>query len=445
MTKKINSSLSFFDEDENKPKRKRIVKGDVEDSSNDFGKKEKSKFEPRKGNPAGTSRPVGEKSFSQRQKEVEFKPKLRNSSAEEKPFKKTESYGKPYKKDYSGKEEKGTFKKKFPARASDSGADKPRFPKRNFDSDKQSSFKKSFTDKDSPKPNRAATSFSRGKESYSEGDEVKRYQGIVRRKEYIKSSKTSKGNSEKASEEKAKNDDGLMRLNKVISNAGICSRREADTLISSGAVTVNSKVVTELGYKIAPSDIVHYGGQLLSKEKMVYILLNKPKDYITTVDDPQKRRTIMDLLRGACKERVYPVGRLDRNTTGLLLLTNDGELTKRLTHPRYEKVKIYHVELDKPLAKKDLVTISQGIELEDGFVKVDEISYVGGDTTKKEVGVSIHSGKNRIVRRIFEHLEYRVVKLDRVVFAGLTKKDLARGRWRFLTNAEISMLYGMDK
>jgi 23S rRNA pseudouridine2605 synthase len=178
---------------------------------------------------------------------------------------------------------------------------------------------------------------------------------------------------------------------------------------------------------------------------MVYILLNKPKDYITTMDDPQKRRTILDLIHGACKERVYPVGRLDRNTTGLLLLTNDGELTKRLTHPKYEKEKIYHVELDKPFSKKDMVTVQQGIELEDGFVKVDEISYVENAKTKKEVGVVIHSGKNRIVRRIFESLEYRVVKLDRVVFSGLTKKDLPRGRWRFLTNAEVSMLYGMDK
>jgi 23S rRNA pseudouridine2605 synthase len=283
------------------------------------------------------------------------------------------------------------------------------------------------------------------KESYSEEEEVKRYKGIERRKDFIKSGSSKKSTYNIESSIDKKCDDGLERLNKVISNAGICSRREADKLIESGVITVNSKIVTELGFKIKPTDIIHYGGQLLSKEKMVYLLLNKPKDYITTMDDPQKRRTILDLIHGACKERVYPVGRLDRNTTGLLLLTNDGELTKRLTHPKYEKEKIYHVELDKPFSKKDMVTVQQGIELEDGFVKVDEISYVENAKTKKEVGVVIHSGKNRIVRRIFESLEYRVVKLDRVVFSGLTKKDLPRGRWRFLTNVEVSMLYGLDK
>lgn len=235
------------------------------------------------------------------------------------------------------------------------------------------------------------------------------------------------------------NDDSI-RLNKFISNAGICSRREADELIKAGAVTVNGKVITEMGFKIQKTDLVNYGGQGLKPEKQVYILLNKPKDYITTSDDPQERRTVLELIKGACKERVYPVGRLDRNTTGLLLLTNDGELTDKITHPSFKQKKIYHVELDKPVKKEHLKAIEAGIELEDGPIKVDEINYVENSENKKEIGITLHSGRNRIVRRIFEHFEYRVKKLDRVYFAGLTKKDLARGRWRFLTPMEINML-----
>ena len=233
---------------------------------------------------------------------------------------------------------------------------------------------------------------------------------------------------------------GLIRLNKFLSNSGICSRREADVLIASGAVKVNGKVVTELGTKIAPTDRVQYGDQLIRTEKPVYILLNKPKGYITTAEDPENRKTVMDLIRGACKERVYPVGRLDRNTMGLLLFTNDGELTKRLTHPRYGVRKVYHVFLDRPLAHADLNRIREEVELEDGFIRVDAIEYVGEGGDRKQVGLEIHSGKNRIVRRIFEKLEYKVTKLDRVVFAGLTKKNLPRGEWRFLEEKEINML-----
>jgi len=236
-------------------------------------------------------------------------------------------------------------------------------------------------------------------------------------------------------------DDGLLRLNKYISNAGVCSRREADELIETGVITVNGKIVTELGTRISPTDIVLMEGQKISQERKVYILVNKPKDFITTVEDPHERKTVMNLVKDACRERVYPVGRLDRNTTGVLLLTNDGELTKKLTHPKYEKPKMYHVFLDKPLSKADFEQIEQGVELEDGFVKVDAIDYVAKAQNFDEVGVELHSGRNRIVRRIFEGLGYRVVKLDRVMFAGLTKKDLARGRWRFLTAAEVSMLY----
>ncbi len=234
--------------------------------------------------------------------------------------------------------------------------------------------------------------------------------------------------------------DETIRLNKFISNAGICSRREADELIKAGAVTVNGKVVTEMGFKIKRTDLVNYGGQGLKPERQVYILLNKPKDYITTSDDPQERRTVMELIKGACKERVYPVGRLDRNTTGLLLLTNDGELTDKITHPSFKQKKIYHVELDKPVKKEHLKSIQEGIELEDGFIKADEANYVENSDGKNEIGITLHSGRNRIVRRIFEHFDYKVKKLDRVYFAGLTKKDLARGRWRFLTPMEINML-----
>jgi len=231
-----------------------------------------------------------------------------------------------------------------------------------------------------------------------------------------------------------------IRLNKYIANAGICSRREADRLIESGAVSVNGKIVTELGTRVSPEDVVNYGGETLRREKLVYILLNKPKDYITTVDDPQGRKTVMALIGDACRERVYPVGRLDRATTGLLLFTNDGDIAKKLVHPRFGIKKIYHVELDKALSKTDMLKIAQGMELEDGFIKVDEISYDGTGLDKKSIGIEIHSGKNRIVRRIFESLGYDVRKLDRVYFAGLTKKDLPRGKWRFLTPMEVNML-----
>lgn len=231
---------------------------------------------------------------------------------------------------------------------------------------------------------------------------------------------------------------GLIRLNRYIANAGVCSRREADDLIATGCVTVNGKVITELGYKVKQDDVVTYSGQRLKTEKHVYVLLNKPKDYITTAEDERGRRTVMELIAGAVKERVYPVGRLDRNTTGLLLFTNDGEMAKKLTHPQHRVQKLYHVELDKNLRHDDLLKIQKGIELEDGFIKPDEVSYAG--ESKREVGILIHSGRNRIVRRIFETLDYDVVRLDRVMFAGLTKKDLPRGHWRMLTDKEIAFL-----
>lgn len=234
------------------------------------------------------------------------------------------------------------------------------------------------------------------------------------------------------------NPDGLTRLNKYLSNAGICSRREADDLIKAGAVSVNGKVITEMGFKVGPTDKISYGGETLRHQKKVYLMLNKPKDYITTTDDPQERRTVMQLIAGACKERVYPVGRLDRNTTGLLLFTNDGELTTKLMHPKFGIKKVYQVTLDKNLKGEDFQQLEEGVELEDGFIQPDALSYINGN--KKELGIEIHSGRNRIVRRIFEHLGYEVVKLDRVVFAGLTKKDLPRAKWRFLTDKEVAFL-----
>jgi len=234
--------------------------------------------------------------------------------------------------------------------------------------------------------------------------------------------------------------DGLIRLNKYLADAGVCSRREADDLIKAGVVTVNGKIVNEVGTKVRPEDKVIYGGQTLSREKLRYVLLNKPKGYITTSDDPFDRKTVMELVKDACSERIYPVGRLDRNTLGLLLFTNDGELAKKLMHPRFGVKKLYHVELDKPLTKADLLKIAEGVELEDGLAEVDKIAWVEKVESKNEVGIELHSGKNRIVRRIFEHMGYKVVKLDRVIFGGLTKLNLNRGRHRHLTPKEIAML-----
>ena len=230
-----------------------------------------------------------------------------------------------------------------------------------------------------------------------------------------------------------------IRLNKFLANAGVCSRREADEFIQAGVVTVNGEVVTELGTKVMRTDEVKFHDDPVVLEKKVYVLLNKPKDYVTTSDDPQQRKTVMDLVKNACRERIYPVGRLDRNTTGVLLFTNDGDLASKLTHPKFLKKKVYHVYLDKNVTAHDLQQISEGITLEDGEIHADAIEYAS-ETDKSQVGIEIHSGKNRIVRRIFESLGYRVVKLDRVQFAGLTKKNLRRGDWRFLTEKEVDML-----
>lgn len=231
-----------------------------------------------------------------------------------------------------------------------------------------------------------------------------------------------------------------VRLNKFIANAGICSRREADVLIQTGVVEVNGKIVTEMGYKVRPSDEVKYDGRIIRTEKKQYVLLNKPKDFITTMDDPMGRRTVLQLVNNACKERIYPVGRLDRNTTGVLLFTNDGDLAKKLTHPRYEVKKIYHVELDHPIKAEHVKALCQGVELDDGdFVKAD-VAEIIKDSGNREVGIELHSGKNRVVRRMFESIGFKVTRLDRVKFAGLTKKDLPRGKWRHLSSKEVDFL-----
>ncbi len=257
----------------------------------------------------------------------------------------------------------------------------------------------------------------------------------VYRKSFSKSKKAA--NSGNIPKKKGSADE--MRLNRYIANAGVCSRREADTFIAAGMVTVNGKQVAEMGLKVIPTDEVRFDGRKLNPEKKVYLLLNKPKNFVTTTDDPHADKIVMDLIKDACTERIYPVGRLDRNTTGVLLFTNDGDLSKRLTHPSHNMRKVYQASLDKPIEKNHLDDIANGIELEDGRIAADEISYIKQEE-KTEVGIEIHSGKNRIVRRIFEHFGYRVKKLDRVYFAGLTKKNLPRGKWRFLSEKEIHFL-----
>ena len=306
-------------------------------------------------------------------------------------------------------------------------------PKRNFDKEGgEEKPKRAFADRGerakfyadkNERSKEKKSSFERGERAPYDPSKPKNY-----KKDYSKKKDVVVTNADK----------GLIRLNKYISNAGICSRREADDLIKSGCVSVNGKVITELGFTVKTTDEVNYSGARLKSEKHVYLLLNKPKDYITTADDERGRKTVMELVAGACKQRIYPVGRLDRNTTGLLLFTNDGELTKKLTHPKHEIEKLYHVELDKNLKQDDFMKLKVGLELEDGLIKPDEVSYAG--ETKREVGIRIHSGRNRIVRRMFEHLGYDVLRLDRTMFAGLTKKNIPRAKWRFLTDNEISFL-----
>ena len=342
------------------------------------------------------------------------------------------------KKEYGDRKSAGSRKK------SDDGDDRKKSFKRDSFSRKSGFKRNEESDEDARKDDFKYDRFGGSnkkftKEEYQDDDII----DVDAREQRSKDFKKKKRDYEKKQLRPArenKNDDGLIRLNKFIANTGVCSRREADELIKAGAVKVNGKVVTELGTKINPDDKVQYGDQTIKTEKLVYILLNKPKDYITTMDDPQGRKTVMSLIRGACKERVYPVGRLDRNTTGLLLFTNDGELTKRLTHPKFLVSKMYHAQLDKNMRQEDFDKMKNGLELEDGFIKPDRMEYVADGSDKKQIGLEIHSGRNRIVRRMFEHLGYDVVKLDRVTYAGITKKELPRGKWRFLEPKEVGFL-----
>ncbi|SOD18072.1 pseudouridine synthase [Pedobacter xixiisoli] len=325
--------------------------------------------------------------------------------------------------------------------------DRPFSAKGNGSREENSGERRSYVKKDSYAKDGAASKFSDRKDSGNRyGDNRpfrKREDGNFKNKKEDKGERVAP--TLRSRKNAPKEDDDLIRLNRYIANSGICSRRKADELIEAGVVSVNGVPVTELGHKVNPyKDEVRYNGELLKREKRVYVLLNKPKDYITTTEDPQERKTVMHLVEKASRERIYPVGRLDRNTTGLLLMTNDGDLADKLSHPRHGITKIYQVELNKNLSQGDFNKIQFGLELEDGLIKPDNISYVAG-AAKNEVGIQIHSGKNRIVRRIFEHLGYDVVKLDRVVYGNLTKKDLPRGKWRFLDEHEIIQIKHLIK
>ena len=336
----------------------------------------------------------------------------RNDSSEKRSFSRdTDSRGgdPKYKKDDSS--ERKSFSK-------DSGYGEKRFDNNDSSENKQRSFKR------------------------DDSSERAGYKGKSDKGSFSKNKNFDKPKSASKSEKKhsLKKEEGQLRLNRYLSNSGVCSRREADEYITAGAVSVNGKVITEMGFQVMPGDMVKYGGAILNPEKPVYLLLNKPKGFITTVSDPRDRKTVMSLIAGACRERIVPVGRLDRNTTGLLLFTNDGDMLKKLTHPKHGVNKIYHVETDIPVKKADITKMLEGVELEDGIAKADNVSYVDAATTKKEIGIELHSGKNRIVRRMVSSFGYEVITLDRVYFAGLTKKNLPRGHYRFLTEKEINIL-----
>jgi 23S rRNA pseudouridine2605 synthase len=416
----------------------------------------------------GSDGPKGKRTYGEKHSSSDRPEKAERSFNTEKPFKSDRSSNtdrpfrseksprndRPFKSDKSASSDK-PFKSSKPYERKESSNNEK--PKKNFSSRSEKSFdgEKSFKS-DKPfksektsgdKPYRSSRPYERKESSasgkpkrvfekkntdYTDSNDHDQKEGFEK-----KSYSRDRGTSNKPKPIKA--NDGLTRLNKVIASSGVCSRREADDMIVAGLVSVNGTIVTTLGAKIGPEDDVRYNGERMKKERMVYILLNKPKDYITTMRDPNAKRTVLELIEGACKERVYPVGRLDRNTTGVLLLTNDGDLAKKLTHPSYNRKKIYHVHLDQSIRKEHFEAIVKGFELEDGFVKADELSFID-PADKKQLGIEVHSGRNRIVRRIFEHFEYTVSKLDRVYFSGLTKKGLQRGHWRFLTENEVNTL-----
>lgn len=442
----------FGDKDEKEEKRK---------SSFTTGEKTTKDFKPRAARD-GDSKPYSPRTSAGK----DFKPRTDrdNSSRDYKPRTTRDGDSKPYAprptagcKDFKPRgdrdetkaykpktDSKGGFK---PWEKKDSGnADyKPRAFKEGSSRD-DSSEKRSYVKKDNYITDGDKSKFAEKKSSTSRSTDSRPYRkrddGGYKGKEDRGERVAPATRARKIAEPK---DDGLIRLNRYIANSGICSRRKADELIEAGVVSVNNIPVTELGHKVDPyKDEVRYNGELLKREKKVYVLLNKPKDYITTTDDPQERKTVMQLVEKASRERIYPVGRLDRNTTGLILMTNDGDLADKLSHPKNGITKIYHVELNKSLSQGDFNKIQFGLELEDGLIKPDNVSYVAG-ASKREVGIQIHSGKNRIVRRIFEHLGYDVVKLDRVVYGNLTKKDLPRGRWRFLEEHELIQIKHLIK
>jgi 23S rRNA pseudouridine2605 synthase len=375
-------------------------------SARSYGKKEDHSSE----GPSRFSKSSG--GFGDRENKRPYKKKEDSSEDRPRRFSKPSGTG----RSFGNKDEKRPYKK----RDENPSPDRPRFaksagPRKNDDEKRESvSFKRPRTS---------------GKRPFGKEEE---------RKSFVQNKIDSQNASVRPDYAEKKSDDGLIRLNKFISNSGVCSRREADELIKLGLIKVNGVTITEMGYKVKPTDDVRHEDKRLKAEKPVYVLLNKPKGFITTTDDPQERNTVMGLVASACKERIYPVGRLDRNTTGLLLLTNDGDLTDKLTHPSYNVKKIYKAELDKPLTKNDFQKIVDGVQLEEGKAIVDDIAIVSDDGLT--VGIEIHIGWNRIVRRIFEALGYMVAKLDRVVYAGLDKKDLKRGQWRFLKSDEVVRL-----
>ena len=428
-------------EDSNSEGRPRRSFGESE--SKPFVKRADGKYEsasPRKSYGDGERKPYTKREDGEKRSDGYRDKRRDDSSTESRPRR---SFGdgerKPFVKREDGKYESSSPRKSF------SDSERKPYAKREDGEKRPDSYRDKKRD-DSSTESRPRRSFSDGekKESKSFGDrprksfddDKKPYEPRLSKTERVVEKSKKSGPSKTSTQKNVS--DGAIRLNRYVANAGICSRREADVLIATGVVTVNGKIVVEMGYKVNPTDVVAYGGVPIKNEVKKYLLLNKPKDYITTMDDPEERKTVMELIRNACKERLYPVGRLDRNTTGILLFTNDGDMTAKLTHPKFLVRKIYHVVLDKRITSEDFKYISEGVELSDGFIKPDALEYVGEG--KSELGVEIHSGRNRIVRRMFEHLGYEVMKLDRVAFAGLTKKDLPRSKFRFLTEKEIDFL-----
>ncbi|HEX7365716.1 MAG TPA: pseudouridine synthase [Pelobium sp.] len=429
-------SKSFEDKQENYRDKKPYGS---RDGGPAYGKKEPYGTRNAGGNAYGDKKPYGNRNAGDAHRDKKTPYGSRTEGGDRNSYKTRDdknTFGE--KPSYRERAENGDDRKPFRDRKEFDG-NKPFRPKKDEDRKPFVSSDRDFSREGRPYEKR---------ESFGERSEYKGRDGSASRKRYDdRSNEYNDDRVKLKSNDKGafKKIDELIRLNRFIANSGICSRRKADELISSGLIKVNDEVVTELGTKVNPqTDQVKYNGELLKREKMVYVLLNKPKDYITTTDDPQERKTVMELVSKATSERIYPVGRLDRNTTGLLLLTNDGDLADKLSHPKNSISKIYNVELNKNLTQGDFNKIAFGVELEDGLIKPDEIRYVTGGA-KNEVGIQIHSGKNRIVRRIFESLGYEVVKLDRVIYANLTKKDLTRGRWRYLTEKEIIQLKHFTK